>query len=103
MNGFTEKIAESLSNSNKEWQNKLLEIKNALQTKGLRYDIEIIATALSIFSDTSGNSSYFAPLFSFSDNLMPSSQPELMGLLSEIKAQIYKIYRRFNPRGAYTS
>jgi hypothetical protein len=43
----------SLSNTNnKEWQNELLKIKAGLQTKGSRYNIEIIATALSIFSDT---------------------------------------------------
>jgi hypothetical protein len=77
MSEFTDKITESLSNTNnKEWQNELLKIKAGLQTKRLRYDIEIIATALSIFSNTSVNTSYLAPFFAFSENLMPSSRPE---------------------------
>jgi hypothetical protein len=32
MNGFTEKVAEALSNVNKEWENKILDIKSSLQS-----------------------------------------------------------------------
>jgi hypothetical protein len=96
MNGFTDRIAESLSDINKEWKDRLLELKSNLRTKGLRHDIEIIATALSIFSDTSTNGSYLAPFLAFSDNPIPNSQPDLTLLLNEIKKQIYKICNRFN-------
>jgi hypothetical protein len=65
MNGFTEKVAEALSDVKKEWENKVLDIKSSLQSKGLRYDIEILSTTLSIFSYPTANRRYTAPFFCF--------------------------------------
>jgi hypothetical protein len=96
MNGFTDKVAESLSSINKDWENKILEIKSRLQSKGLRYDIEILSTALSIFSDLSASKTYLAPFFAFSDNPIPAVNPALAALLTEVKEQIYKICKRYN-------
>jgi hypothetical protein len=97
MNGFTDKIVESLSSINKQWENKVLDIKSNLQNKGLRYDIEILSTALSIFSVLSVNRTYLTPFFAFYDNPVPQSDPALADILTEVKKQLYKIcklYRR---------
>jgi hypothetical protein len=91
MNGFTEKVAEALSNINKEWEDKIFDIKSSLQSKGLRYDIEILSTSLSIFSDPTANRTYTAPFFAFSKNDTPYyNDPNLANLLGEVKRQIYK-------------
>jgi hypothetical protein len=81
MNGFTEKIAVGLSSINKEWENKVLDIKSNLQGKGLRYDIEILSTALSIFSDPSANRTYTTPFLHF-----------LKIILLTVMIPIYQIY-----------
>jgi hypothetical protein len=96
MNEFTDRVAESLSGINKEWENRVLEIKSTLQTKGLRYDIEILSTALSIFSDPSLYRTYLTPFFAFSEYPVPQGNHSLAGILKEVKKEIYRVCKRYN-------
>jgi hypothetical protein len=64
MNGFTDSIIDSLSAINSEWKQRLVEMKDNLQSKGLRYDVEILSTSISIFSEPS-NTNYITPLWHF--------------------------------------
>ncbi len=96
MNGFTDTVIESLHSINIDWHKKLLEIKSSLQTKGLRYDIEIVSTALSIFSDDSANKTYLSPFLALSDYLIPPVDPTLADILNEVKKQIYRTCKRYD-------
>jgi hypothetical protein len=96
MNGFSDVIATHLAEVNHKWGEEFNRIKTNLQSRGLRYDIEIIATALSVFSDPSANRSYMSAFLSRVNDPLPAPIEEFKDILYEVKREIYRLCRHDN-------
>jgi hypothetical protein len=96
MSGFSDIIATHLADVNNGWGKEFNRMKTNLQSRRLRYDIEIMANALSVFSDPSANLSYMSAFLSRSNDPIPGPIEEFKDILHEVKREIYRICRHDN-------
>lgn len=114
MTTFVDEILKSLSATNtdtdrkmdevrkkqiEEWTNVILQIRDRIERKGVRSDIETILTALTIISDTSTIKNYLAPFNAISD-IKIEPREDLASLIYEIRRQIYKKCMEFDANHA---
>jgi hypothetical protein len=89
MGTFVDDIANSLHGINPVWSEEIESMKRRLVRASIKPDIEIIMTALSIWSDSEETGSYKLPFLAITEtNIVP--RRELSGLLNSVKEQIYK-------------
>ncbi|HZA68315.1 MAG TPA: SIR2 family protein [Nitrososphaeraceae archaeon] len=89
MGTFVDDIANSLQEVNPPWREEIMSMKKRLLHAKIEPAIEIIMTALSIWSDSAEIDAYRAPFLAMTDNnIIP--RHELSELLSGVKEQIYQ-------------
>ena len=89
MGTFVDDIANSLQEVNPLWRDEIMNMKKRLVCANIKPDIEIIMTALSIWSDSEETGSYKIPFLAMTEtNIIP--RHELSELLKSVKEQIYK-------------
>lgn len=89
MGTFVDDIADSLGEISPKWKLEISNMKEKLIIANIRPDIEIILTALSLWSDSEAIGNYKAPFLAITGtNILP--RHELLELLENIKEQIYK-------------
>jgi hypothetical protein len=95
MGTFVDDIAISLQEIKPVWSEEIMSMKQRLVRARIKPDIEIILTALSIWSDSEETGSYKLPFLAMTGiDIIP--RHELSELLSSVKEQIYKKCLAFN-------
>jgi hypothetical protein len=78
------------------WKDEISNIKCRLDERGLRSDIEIILTALTILTDESKIQNYLIPLLGITDMKFPLPRRDVKALLQEVRKLIYVKCMKFD-------
>jgi hypothetical protein len=89
MGTFVDNIANSLEEINPKWKLEISNMRESLIAANIKPDIEVILTALSLWTDPEAIENYKAPFLAITGtNILP--RHELRELLENTKEQIYK-------------